>query len=263
MNIELYIERIEEYETGTMSAAERAAFESELVTNAELRQALALFQQTNDVIEQGIENSLRSQLQTWNEEEATATPMTVTTPVGGRVVQMRSTWVRLAVAASVALLIGWFGVRWAHSQYSDEALFAAQYEKPADSSFRSGGAADRPLQPGLDAWMAGDLNKATLFFGDISPDDDHYAEAEYYLGHVALQQQQYDLAIAAFGLSAQQGPTRFKEKAEWNRVLTYLAAGRTKDADFLLFLGQLANRTGHSYQEQAQDLQGKLGSVWR
>jgi len=263
MKIELYIERMEQYETGTMTAAERAVFESELATNAALRQALALFQQTNEVIEQGIENSLRSQLRTWKEEVVVETPMTVTKSSGGRVVRMRSTWVRLAVAASIALLVGWFGVRWAHSQYADEALFAAQYEKPTDSSFRSGSAADRPLQPGLDAWSAGDLNKAMLFFSNISPDDDHYAEAEYYLGHVALQQQQYDLAIAAFGLSAQHGPSKFKEKAEWNRVLAYLAAGHTQYPEFQAFLGQIADNPAHSYQAQAGVLQGKLTSVWR
>ena len=153
MNIEPYIERIEQYETGALPAAERAAFESELVANSELRQALALFRQANEVIEQGIEHSLRAQLRSWNGAVA-ETPMTVAKPVGGRVVRMRSTWIRLAAAASVALLIGWFGVRWANSQYSDQALFAAQYEKPADSAFRSGAAAERPLQPGFDAWLA-------------------------------------------------------------------------------------------------------------
>ena len=56
MDLELYIERIEQYETGAMSAADRSAFEIELASNTALRQAHALFLQANDVIEQGIEN---------------------------------------------------------------------------------------------------------------------------------------------------------------------------------------------------------------
>lgn len=261
MDLELYIERIEQYETGQMPAIERAAFESELAANNELRQALALFRQANDVVEQRVENSLRAQLREWN-DAVVETPLTVTKPAT-KVVAMRTNWTRLAVAASVALLIGWFGVRWAGSQYSDQALFAGQYEKPADSSFRSGATNDRPLQPGLDAWLAGDLSKAATFFRNIPTENEYYAEAQYYLGHVALQQQQYDTAIGAFTQTVQRSTSKFREKAEWNRLLAYLAAGRTKEPDFQLFLKQIASNSAHSYQAQAKELQNKLDSFWR
>ena len=262
MDLELYIERIELYETGAMSAAERAAFEAELDSSSELRQSLALFRQANEVIEQRIENGLREQFRQWNDAAAQA-PLTVTKPAGMRVVSMRTSWIRLAVAASVALLVGWFGVRWAGSQYSDQVLFTGQYEKPADSAFRSGTAAERPLQPGFEAWLAGDLEKAATFFNTIPPNDEYYAEAQYYLGHTALQQRQFDTAITAFGSSAERSASKFREKAEWNRVLTYLAAGRSEESNFQAFLVQIANDPAHSYGPQARVLQKKLDSIWR
>ncbi|MEO6037371.1 MAG: hypothetical protein ABIQ93_03090 [Saprospiraceae bacterium] len=254
MDLELYIDRIEQYETGVLPAADRAAFESELGHNAELREALALFRQANEVVEQGIENSLREELQSWN--VAAERPMTVTRS------NLRSTWLRLAAAASIALLMGWFGYHWAHSQYSDQAIFAGQYEKPTDSTIRGHGA-ERPLQPGFDALAEGNLPLASAFFSSIPTGDEYYAEAQYYLGHTALQQRQYAAAITAFGHTADRPASKFREKAAWNRVLAYLAAGRTEEPVFQTYLGQIAADPAHSYQAQAQDLQKKLHSFWR
>ena len=42
MDLELYIERVEQYAEGLLPDAERLAFEAELAANAELRQALDL-----------------------------------------------------------------------------------------------------------------------------------------------------------------------------------------------------------------------------
>lgn len=262
MDLERYIQRIEQYETGALSAAEQTAFDAELISNPALREALALFRQANDVIEQGVENNLRAQLQEWNQETGQMT-VTATEPVTRRVVSRRINWVRMAAAASVALLLGWFGIRWVGSQYADQELFAGQYEKPADSVFRSGATAEHPLQPGYGAWLAGDWPQAARFFGNIPADSEYYAEAQYYLGHTALQQRQYPTALAAFGQAAGRPAAKFKEKAEWNRVLTYLAASRTAEPDFQIFLASIANDPAHSYQAQASILQEKLRSIWR
>ena len=93
MDITLYIERIEQYESGAMSATDRSAFEAELVSNADLIQARDIFLQANDVIEQGIENKLRHQLQDW-------AGVANQTPVRTKVVTMNATWVRMAIAAN-------------------------------------------------------------------------------------------------------------------------------------------------------------------
>ena len=261
MDINLYIERIEQYETGGMSSPERSVFEAELTSNADLRQAHALFLQTNDVIEQGIENSLRSQLQGWAGASSQA-PIVATKTVGNKVVPMTSTWARLAVAASVALLMGWFGWQWAGGQYSDQALYAGYYEKPPDTAFRAPGT-DHPLQQGFDAMKANHLEDAVAFFSSITSDNDRYAEAQYYLGHASLQLKKYDSAIEAFRQCAARTDSKFREKAEWNLLLTYMAAGRTGGAEFKALLEQVAGNAGHSYQKQAQALAGDMRSFWR
>ncbi len=261
MNIELYIERIEQYETGAMTASGRSDFEKELAENSELQEALALYRQANDAIEQHIENNLRTQLQGWASEDARASA--AETRPAGRVVSMGTVWMRWAVAAGFALLIGWFGFQWAGNQYSDQALYASYYEKPADSAFRAGDSETHPLQPGFDALQGGKNADAMVFFSDIRPDNDRYAEAQYYFGHAAVQLKQYDTAIGAFRRCAERNEPKFREKAEWNMLLAYVAAGRSDEPAFEALLAQVANAGDHSYQVQAKALQGKLGSVWR
>ena len=76
MDLALYIDQIDRYAEGEMSAAERKIFEAELASNADLKQAYEVYLLGNEAIEQSIENSLRSQLQTWADEGET--PMTAT-----------------------------------------------------------------------------------------------------------------------------------------------------------------------------------------
>jgi len=262
MDISLYIERIEQHETGAMNAAERSAFEAELAGNADLRQAQALYIQANEVLEQGLENKLRHQLQDWASETAQV-PMTATkTPA--KVVSMQSTWMRMAIAASVALLIGWFGFQWAGSQYSDQALYSGNYEKPNDSVFRAGGAGEEhPLQTGYDAMKANNMEAAATFFSSVLTDNDYFSEAQYYLGHANLQQQKYDAAITAFNQCKARSSSKFKEKAEWNLLLAYIAVGKTGDTEFKTLLDETANDPAHSYQLKAKELKRDLGSFWR
>ena len=162
MNLEIYIERIEQYESGQMTAAERSAFEAELSTNAELKQAHTFFLGANEVIEQGIENSLRNQLNDWAAAEAG----TSAKPAKTKVVSMQTTWVRMAIAASVTLLIGWFGLQWMSNQYTDQALYSGFYEKPGDSTFR-GGPSEHPLKLGYEAFQKNDFAAAVSFFNSI------------------------------------------------------------------------------------------------
>ena len=244
-----------------MPEAERSALEAELATNAELRQALELYRLGQEVIEQGVEAQLRQQLQGWaasDSDTAAATP-----PVIARRVTMRPMWVRLAAAASVVLVLGWFSIQWASRDYSDEAIFAAQYEAPETSSFRAGVTIYNPLETGFKALENNNLQAAEDFFKSIPPDYERYAEAQYYLGHSAAQLGHYELAITAFQASIQRNEAKFQEKAEWNLLLTYVAAGQTKNADFESLLNRIAKDPGHAYQKQAEELEEKLGSFLR
>lgn len=261
MKINLYFDNIERYASGQMTAAERQAFEAELARNAELKQAYELYRLGDEVLEQGIENDLRKQLKSWAAEDATSGTAALgggSTQPRAQVIPMQTTWARWAVAASVVLLAGFFFFRWAGSGYTDASLFATHYEKPTQSTFRSAAGANDPFETGFKALENNNLPAAIDFFQSLPPKDARYAEAQYWLGHAALQDKQYDRAIAAFQAVIGRDEVKFTEKAQWNLVLTYLAAGRTEEAGFQTSLTGIANNENHSFHQQALALQKKL-----
>lgn len=263
MNIELYIARIEAYATGIMPEAERRVFEAELASNAELQQAYELYQLGQEVIEQGVATQLRQQLTDWSKEAGDSDKIVAMPPATARRVSMRPMWMRFAAAASVALVIGWFSLQWVSRDYSDEALFAAQYEAPSPGTFRSGTAVENPLETGFKSLENNDLQGAETFFQSVTPTQERYAEAQYYLGHAAGQLGHYDLAIRAFQVAIASNEARFREKAEWNLLLTYMAAQQTESADFKTLLNRIVGNPQHDYHEKAVALQEKLGSFFR
>jgi len=260
MEIGFYIERIERYAQGQMPEAERADFEAELASNAELRQAYDLFQWGDAAIEQSIEQSLRQQLQEWAAE---GTAVLSANPPRAKVVEMRPNWSRWAVAASVILLAGFLLFRSAGAGYTDTALFAANYDLPPAATIRSGSATENFLEPGFKAMKTNDFQKAADVFQGVPANSTRYTEAQFYLGHAAMQLNNYDLAITAFQTAAQGNEFKFTEKAQWNLVLTYLAASRTKDQNFKSRLENIIAHPEHSYHQNAVALQQKLGSVFR
>jgi tetratricopeptide (TPR) repeat protein len=265
MDLALYFDRMDRYAEGDMPAAERKDFEEELASNAELREAYETYLLGNEAIEQGIENGLRQQLRAWAAEDAPA----LTATLGGanpaarptaKVVAMRPNWTRWAVAASVALLVGFMLFRWsAGGAASDEALFAAHYALPEVPALRSGEGAASPLEAGYRLVQSGDFAAAADFFQGVPLGNERYAEAQLWLGHAALQLKQHDRAIAAFGKAAQRNDFKIKEKAQWNLALAYLAAGRTNDAAFRQNLQEMAANPQHSYAERARALREALG----
>ncbi|MDZ4705903.1 MAG: hypothetical protein SH848_18395 [Saprospiraceae bacterium] len=262
MNHELYVERLDQYAAGSMTDPERAAFEVELQENPELREALALYRESEAVIEQSIENNLRLQFQSWAEEDRTAQPVATGRPEG-KVISLRTVVTRWAVAASVLLVAGFFFLYQNSQSLSDTALYAANYEVPDGSLLRGDTASEDPISQGAEAFSNKNYAVARTFFNQIPPTDAPYAEAQFFLGHTALQQQQYHEAISAFGNAVAANDIRITEKAEWNLVLTYVAASRTEDGAFKTLLSALAGDVNHSYYEQAKALEGKLGSFGR
>lgn len=265
MKINIYFDNIERYASGQMAAAERQDFEAELAGNAELKQAYELYRLGDEVLEQGIENELRQQLKTWAATDAAA--MTATQGGGmsqprAQVVPMRTTWARWAVAASVVLLAGFLFFRWTATGYTDAALFAASYEKPTATAFRSVDGAIDPFEAGFKFLENSDFSQAIAFFQTVPANDARYTEAQYWLGHAALQAKAYDPAIAAFQNVLTRNEIKFTEKAQWNLVLTYLAAGRTQTPGFQTLLTDIANNPDHSFQPKAKALQQKLNSIF-
>jgi hypothetical protein len=260
MNFELYMDRIEKYLAGKLPDHEREAFEKEMNADAELRQTVALQRIADEVVELGVEKNLRRDIQQWAAEDAQKTAGAPEQQ--GRIVVFRRAWARWAAAACVVLLAGFFTWRWADGTYSDRALRAANYTLPQPSAMRLPGEIAHPLEPGFKALENGDFNRAESFFAAIPPDSSRYAEAQFYLGHAAVQLQHDDLAIKAFRNAALSADAKFSEKAEWNLALALLAAHRTS-GDFELILAKMTADPNHSFHREATALRQNLDTFWR
>lgn len=255
--MEVYFDTIERYTEGSMSPTERAQFERQLSEDSALKEAYETYLMGQDVLEQGIENTLRQQLKQWAAEEG---PF-LTATVGGAAqaaeapkakrATMRPVWARWAVAASVVLLAGFLWFRLGNSGTKSTDLFATYYQLPDGGTMRSGGNTD-PLAVGRQAFAAKDYKTAADFFQNIPAADPYRAEASLLLGHAALQLREYDRAIAAFSETIALGDVKFTEKAQWNLALTYIAADRAQTPACRALLTSLASDPGHSYAEQAR-----------
>ncbi len=257
MNLEIYIERIENYLTGKLPENERKAFEAELETNAELGEAMELYRISDEAIELAVENSLRSQLKQWDAEDA-ATKANGGGGVGeAPIIPLRRTWMRWAAAAVVVGLVGLFVWLWNTGGQGPDDLFAQNYEIATPPNIRSTNGGAHPLTTGFEAYEKGNFTAAADFFKTISTDNGHFAEAQYYLGHSYLQLQKPLDAMAAFGQSVKTNDGKYREKAEWNLLLAQLASHRI-DRDFEALLRKIAGDANHSFSGKAQRLEEGL-----
>ena len=136
---EQLLEKIEKYFNGELSAQEEKDFDAAIEQDAELAAAVDNFGVANDAIELFIEDNLRTTLNEMRQEEtASSTNNVVSINKKKPVARMRSLRTYLAAAASVALLLGFFGMNWAGQNYSDIALGEGIYAGYDMPNVRSG-----------------------------------------------------------------------------------------------------------------------------
>ncbi len=99
-------ERIEKYLFGTMDAAEQSNFENELATDAVLAAEFQVQKAEHRAMDLLLQQDLKSQMAAWKSEQAEQTTTARTVPM--MQVSHRSNWMRLAAAASVLLVLGFF-----------------------------------------------------------------------------------------------------------------------------------------------------------
>lgn len=257
MQLELYFDKIEKYVSNEMSVTEKAAFEQEVAANTELRQALELYQLSNETVEIGVEDDLREQFRQWSAEEKKEQ----TNPREAKVVSFRTRFMAFAAAASVLLIVGFFGWNFARQNYSDEALAAGFYHSPEMSSFRNSDAQDADWEAGLKAFENGNYTEASAVFQREVTESPRYAEAQFLLGDCYLKLENPAAASTAFQTVINSNDVRFREKAEWQLALSYLQAGNS-DNEFQILLEKIASDSNHSFQRDAMALQSRLSSFW-
>lgn len=256
-------DRIEAYLSGEMNETEATAFDKEIATNKELAAAVDRHLLAHDAIEVLIEDNLRAEMKDWSaaankNKEAKIHQLGQKKESSGKV---RRLFYSLAVAASVAIMVGFFGLQFSNSNYSDTALAAGAYNFDL-SATRSANTDQNPLATGLKAYENADYAAAIQFFQNIPTANPQYNEAQYYLGHSLYQNKDYDQSMNAFQQVINTNDIRYKEAAEWYQVVNYVAA-KKEGSDFTRLLNQLVTDEGHPYHKNATELDTKLNSFWR
>ncbi len=255
--------RIEAYLSGEMNETEATAFDKEIANNEELAAAVDRHLLAHDAIEVMIEDNLRAEMKDWSAAEnknKTAKIHQIGQKKGSSG-KVRRLFYSLAAAASVAIVVGFFGLQFSNINYSDDALSAGAYNFDL-SATRSTNTDQNPLATGLTAYENADYAAAIQFFQNIPVANPQYNEAQFYLGHSLYQNKTYDQAINAFQKVINTNDLRYKEAAEWYQVVNYLAA-KKQGNEFTTLLNQLVTDEGHPYHNNAVELDTKLNSFWR
>lgn len=257
------LDKIEKYLNGALSEAEEKAFDTEIEKDPELAAAVDNFGVANDAIELLIEDNLRAELDNLRAEESQGGATNVVSINKNKpVAKMRSLRTYLAAAASVAILLGFFGMNWVGNNYSNSALSEGIYDGFDMPNVRSGSNTLHPFSEGITAYNSGDYTKAIPFFQGIVVDDPRYAEAQFYLGHTLLNNEDFSGAANQFKKIQTLNDPRYTENAEWYQVVAQLSAEETND-EFHTLLNKIVNDENHTFNSQAVVLQNKLNSFWR
>ena len=245
MEQDILFDNIDAYIWNLLSDEDRQAFEKTLETDDALRAELALRQLENEALQLADKADLRTKITAWRAEELAEkktenidTPVVPINPL--RVVRFKP--MQWAAAAAVALLFIVGGRYWATNNYGNEALASAFHEKtseilrgPDDDVFGSSGTSK------LDAAQA--LTDAKAAF-----DAKNYAQA---------------ITTYQSILAEKTVTPRYIQEAEWQLIVTYLAAKKTDStSEFRILLDKLVNDSTHSYHKAALELNQKVNSVW-
>lgn len=263
MDAQQQFDTIEAYLAGELKGSALAEFEQEIKADAALATVVEEHRIGHDAIELLIESDLRKELDFLRAEaNSTSTTKVVQMPtveapattVQGTA-KRRSLFPRLAAAASVILLIGFFALQLGTSS---NVLDEHYLEYPMPSVNRSGEATDlHLLATGLGAYKSGNYTEAINYYKSIPVEDKRYNEAQFYLGHSYHHNSNYTAASTAFAKVAASKDIRFMEKAEWYQLLALLA-NKQQDTTFKTLLNKMIDDKGHSYHQQAQKLNADL-----
>ncbi|MFK7936521.1 MAG: hypothetical protein AB8G22_23605 [Saprospiraceae bacterium] len=195
-----------------------------------------------------------------NEETTSSTPQRE-----AKVVKMGGLRRVLSLAASVLLLVFAGSYFYASNQFASESIIGEGYLTAESAGDRSGEVTtSREFSNGLQAYFAGEFDLAQAQLEGIAAGSADYAAAQYYLGHIALQEKNYQSANQIFGslLGSQNLPNFInRDKLRYNRLLAMVGYGNTGD-EFESEVTALAKNGSAPFNTKAAELQAKTQSFW-
>jgi len=174
-----------------------------------------------DVAIENVNPNLRAKLAAQNER--------LSAPKEAKVRQIRPMRRILAIAASILVLVV-AGTLWFLNRSPSATLLAEQNYIVADLPGTMGGgvAEDEVFQQALNVFAAEDWQVAQTALEEIPSTSAKYSEAQYFLGHIHFQQENFETAISNYqtALAAENLPNYInRDKLNWNLLLAKLGAG--------------------------------------
>lgn len=246
-----HIDLIEKYLNNDLSQEEKQSFDQKVHTDSEFAHEFEKRQAAHTAIDFLIAQSLKSDLEALEEEEAQQ----------GKVISLqkrkRNRFVLLSLAASLLLLIGYFSLFVNDNLGSTgPQLAAANYETPDYNIQRGTPNVDFEdlVTKGINALKQKQYQTAITALDSVTQGNEYYIIAQFYLAHAYFQAEQYEQAEQAFDMVSNSNDIRYQEDADWYSLLACLA----KDGDCTAKLDQLADDNDHSYQQQAITIRDEL-----
>ena len=242
------ISEIESYLRGDMNEANRRAFDAQLTTDEAFRSEVAAYRQIYTGFEALKEEAFAKDVAQWTTEARAKGTSQLEGDDKLRPIstgaKVRPIWRRLAVAASIALLLGVGATWWGSGQYSDAAIAERGYVAPLQS---------------------GTLGEETRL---------EEIEELFEKAHTFFQNGQYSTAGEAFDafiLILEGSPFLFDEltqdfyldNAKWTTLLAKFAAGEIKEPTMKKELEKIAADPTSEYSVKAERMLEDMGSFWR
>lgn len=249
MSKEIYFDRIESYVEGTNPPEEKRQFEEDLEENSDLKKEYQAYLATQEALGDLALTEVRARVARIAQHP----------PQEAKKIQLNRSV--LAVAAGFLMLIAALAFLYGRQQYSDQNLFAQQYESPNWSPIRGADIATEKYDQAVAAIQGGNRAKAMELLEGISSAEGVYANAQYTLGHLQLEGQQAGDAIQTFETLQDLKDKRYQENVEWFLALAHLQAGN--ETLTYRHLGVILQNQQHPYYTDALNLQSRLQSFWR
>lgn len=269
MNTDKYFDTIEQYFEGQMSAKEEAAFEAEMERNPALKSSVENYEIADDAIELLVENNLRAELNDLR-QVSSSKHMNSSNPekkATAKVFQMKGLIRKLSIAASIALVVGFFAFQFMGSQYANDSLMSANYGEVNFSSVRGDSSdavsnSELALKEATSAWNKQNYDRVIELVETIPPTDGYFAKAQYLLAHSFYQKGAYKKAQTAFETVATQQNEKYTEKAQWYAILAGIGANES-ETNIKNKLDVIIADEGHDFEQKAKNLKADLDSFWR
>ena len=250
-------ERIDRFLAGEMGEEERRSFEAEVREDADLAREVDRLRIARRAVLFYSDMQLRQRLQAHGESlfpnRKEERPLSI--------LWSKSGWLRWAAAIAI-LIICVFAVRWYSATYYNTSVLVGEYYQARKTPTFLSGDQNNPLQEGFNAYRQKKYDEAIAFFSQVPDGTGEFPTAQLFMGYAYFESGRYPDGINHFERVLETGDSRYKENAEWHRILALLAMNPQSE-QARLYLDQIRHNPAHGFYDQAKLLHRKLNSVFK